>query len=142
MANREIFVSTTNPGKYVEQVDHGAVKSFRRSPFGKRWHKMAFECHTALAKSNITGSDYRVFHMIMPSIEDGAHVYVNQTQLGKELGMTASNVARSLRRLIEAGVIRKIVSASGRLYMLNPNFAWYGADNGDHSQAVKDWAVN
>ena len=102
---------------------------------------MAFECHAALAKTIYRGADYRVFHMIMPSIHDGSLVWINQTSLAKELAMPVSNVSRSIKRLIEAGVIERLETASGRTYRLNPNFAWYGPDNGEHTAAVKEWSV-
>lgn len=103
---------------------------------------MAFECNAALAKmEGIFTNDFRVFHMIMPTIQDGNLVYINQSLMAKALGMPPSVVSRSLRKLIVKGVIERVDSASGRTYRLNPNFAWYGSDNGAHTQSVKQWAT-
>jgi len=100
---------------------------------------MAFEAHIHLAQSPMTGADYRVFHLIMPSIQDGNRVWVNKTALGKQLGMSASNVSRSIAKMEQIGVLLREETASGRFYSLNPSFAWYGPDNGAHTQAVKAW---
>lgn len=135
-----IFISTTNPGDYVEIVNNRETRQFKRSPYGKRWHKMSFEGHIYLAKSDLTGTDYRVLHMLLPSIQDGSIVYINQTHLAQDLGMKPNNVCRSIQRLIDLKIIERMnLKMTGRVYRLNPRIGWYGADNGDHVKAIKDW---
>lgn len=112
----------------------------RRSPFGKRWCKMAFEANIQLAKMDgIYTNDFRVFHLILPTIHEGDLVYINQSQMARELGMVPSVVSRSIRKLIEKRILERVDSASGRVYRLSPEFAWYGPDNGRHGKAIKDW---
>ena len=66
-------------------------------------------------------------------------VYVNQRQLAKELRMQESSVSRSIRRLLTVGVFERLDTMAGRMLRLNPNFGWYGANNGEHTKAVRDW---
>jgi hypothetical protein len=127
-------------GDYVEMFGGETARGWRRSPFGKRWMKMSYEAHIQLAKTpGIFTNDFRVFHLLMPTIHDGNIVYINQSSMGKELGMPASVVNRSIRNLIAKGVIERSDSSNGRLYRLNPHFAWYGSDNGGHTRAVMAW---
>jgi DNA-binding MarR family transcriptional regulator len=142
MAKRELFVSLSNPDRYIEQIDVASATgriSKQRSPFGKRWHKMAFDTYRVLAKSSLTGADFRVLFMIMPWIHNGNMVKVNQSVLARELNTQQSSVSRSIRRLISVGVLDRLDTMAGRAYFLNPHFGWYGADNGEHTQAVNRW---
>jgi hypothetical protein len=51
----------------------------------------------------------------------------NQTQIGVEIGMHKTHVNRSIKRLIEKGIIIKGAHiGKGFVYGLNPNFAWRG----------------
>ena len=77
--------------------------------------------------------------MIMPSIHDGNVVYVNQRELAKDLRVHEAAVSRSIRRLLAVGVFEKWETMAGRTLRLNPNFGWYGADNGAHTAAVRQW---
>lgn len=126
-------------GDYFEYHRGTDVKpAHRRSPFGKRWFKMAFEANVQLAQmEDIHASDFRVFHMLLPTIEQGNQVYVNVMALAKALNTTSPVVSRSIRKLVARGIIRR---AGSRVYELNPTFGWYGADNGAHTLAVKNWA--
>lgn len=110
----------------------------RRSPFGKRWFKMAFEANAQLAQTEgIFTADFRVFHMLLPTIERGNQVYVNVSALAKSIRTTAPVVSRSIRKLVQKDVLRRV---GERVYELNPSFGWYGSDNGAHTMAVKNWA--
>lgn len=97
--------------------------------------------HVELAKAITRGSDFKVFHMIMPSLYDGNMVYVNQVQLGKELGIEPTHISRSLKRLVNAGIIERLdLTLSGKVYRLNPRIAWKGGnENSIHTKAIKSW---
>jgi hypothetical protein len=136
---KRTFVDVTS-GDFIEYYGEERKPAFRRSPFGKRWSKVAFEAHIQLATTpGIFTNDFRVFHLLMPTIEQGNVVYINQAMMARQLKMPASVVSRSIRKLVEKGVLERAESASGRVYRLNPMFAWYGADNGAHTSAIKSW---
>ena len=101
---------------------------------------MAFEANIQLATlDGIHTSDFRVFHMIMPTIQDGNQVYINLTGIARALKTTVPVVSRSVRKLIQKGILER-VEGQVRVYQLNPSFGWYGSDNGVHTQAIKHWS--
>jgi len=77
---------------------------------------------------NLTGADYRVFHVLLAYLDLENNVVVNQSEVGKMLGMGQANVARSLGKLLQLEIISKGPKV-GRActYRLNPATAWKGA---------------
>lgn len=138
-AVKRIYREIDSNARYQMTSDNESKPHFR-TPFGKRWMRMSFEAHIQLAKTpGIFTNDFRVFHLIMPSIHEGNMVYINQSSIAKELGMPASVVSRSLRNLISKGILERSDSPNPRLYQLNPHFAWYRSDNMEHMKALKRW---
>lgn len=100
---------------------------------------MAFEANIQIAvMEGIHANDFRVFHLLLPTIERGNEVYVSVVGMAKQLRTTVPVVSRSLRKLVERGIIER-AAGDRRVYRLNPWFGWYGADAGAHTQAIKEW---
>lgn len=112
-----------------------------RSPFGKKWCKMALSGFDKLSKLDVTLTDLRVLFVVMSSLEDKHRVYVNQTVIARQLAIYQPAVSKSMRRLLDLDVLRKTPGTAGRftVYHLNPYYAWYGGDNEDHYRTIKDW---
>ena len=76
---------------------------------------------------NLTGADYRVFHVLLAYLDLENNVVVDQSEVGKLLGMEQPNVARSLKKLLQLEIISKGPKV-GRActYRFNPATAWKG----------------
>ena len=58
-------------------------------------------------------------------------IQVNQAEVSEQVGMNRHNVNRSIKKLIELGVILEGVKIGiSRSYRLNPNFGWKGSAKG------------
>ena len=63
-------------------------------------------------------------------------IQVNQAEVSEQVGMNRHNVNRSIKKLIELGVILEGVKIGiSRSYRLNPNFGWKGSAKG-HREAL------
>ena len=72
-------------------------------------------------------------------------IQVNQAEVSEQVGMNRHNVNRSIKKLIELGVILEGVKIGiSRSYKLNPNFGWKGSAKGhrealhEHLKVIKD----
>ena len=72
-------------------------------------------------------------------------IQVNQAEVSEQVGMNRHNVNRSIKKLIELGVILEGVKIGiSRSYRLNPNFGWKGSAKGhrealhEHLKVIKD----
>ena len=65
-------------------------------------------------------------------------IQVNQAEVSEQVGMNHHNVNRSIKKLIELGVILEGVKIGiSRSYRLNPNFGWKGSAKG-HREALHE----
>ncbi len=55
---------------------------------------------------SLKGADFRVLLMLLANIQ-GATAEISQTEIAQTLGVESSNVSRSIRKLIENGIITK-----------------------------------
>ena len=63
-------------------------------------------------------------------------IQVNQAEVSEQVGMNRHNVNRSIKKLIELGVILEGVKIGiSRSYRLNPNFGWKGSAKGQGGSA-------
>ena len=65
---------------------------------------MAQEAMMMLAQSNLTGNDMKVMWAILPGDYENL-IQVNQAEVSEQVGMNRHNVNRSIKKLIELGVI-------------------------------------
>lgn len=89
---------------------------------------MAQDALDLLANAGLDGQDYRVLMKLLARLDFENLLVLNQAELGRELNMQRQHVQRSLKRLIDIGVLlagpRIGVSRS---YRLNPKFGWKGS---------------
>ena len=65
-------------------------------------------------------------------------IQVNQAEVAEQVGMNRHNVNRSIKKLIELGVVLEGVKIGvSRSYRLNPNFGWKGSAKG-HREALHE----
>ena len=92
---------------------------------------MAQEAMMMLAQSNLTGNDMKVMWAMLARLDYENLIQVNQAEVSEQVGMNRHNVNRSIKKLIELGVILEGVKIGiSRSYRLNPNFGWKGSAKG------------
>ena len=65
-------------------------------------------------------------------------IQVNQAEVSEQVGMNRHNVNRSIKKLIELGVILEGVKIGiSRSYRLNPNFGWKGSAKGHREGSAR-----
>ena len=88
-----------------------------------------------LAQSNLTGNDMKVMWAMLGGDYENL-IQVNQAEVAEQVGMNRHHVNRSIKKLIELGVVLEGVKIGiSRSYRLNPNFGWKGSAKG-HRQSL------
>ncbi len=86
---------------------------------------------------NLKYSDLKVFSALVSELDYGNTILINQSEIARKLGMLPQNVNKSLKVLIEQGIITKGVRQGIRsLYMMNPEYVWKGSAK-DHKKALE-----
>ena len=115
--------------RHMQQIDHQTgevVEGFvayvvpkRKNGFQKGWMAMAQEM-MMLAQSNLTGNDMKVMWAMLARLDYENLIQVNQAEVSEQVGMNRHNVNRSIKKLIELGVILEGVKIGiSRSYELN-----------------------
>ena len=77
----------------------------RKNGFQKGWMAMAQEAMMMLAQSNLTGNDMKVMWAMLARLDYENLIQVNQAEVAEQVGMNRHNVNRSIKKLIELGVV-------------------------------------
>ena len=101
--------------RHMQQIDHQTgevVEGFvayvvpkRKNGFQKGWMAMAQEAMMMLAQSNLTGNDMKVMWAMLARLDYENLIQVNQAEVSEQVGMNRHNVNRSIKKLIELGVL-------------------------------------
>ncbi|BCA80490.1 winged helix-turn-helix domain-containing protein [Desulfuromonas sp. AOP6] len=77
---------------------------------------------------SLTGADFKVFFKMLKALRHGNEVLVNQVGLAREMNLSQPNLSRSIRKLLDAGVILPGETQHGphKSYTLNPCIGWKG----------------
>lgn len=133
-------------GKRISQVDLSTgevVGSFvavirpkQKSSF-ERHFTMNQDALMILAK-NLKGEELRVLMVLLSELDYENYIQVPQMDIVEKLGMQRSNVSRSIKVLLDIGVIL-LGPKIGRSfsYRLNPQFGWKGTVT-NHRKALKN----
>jgi len=114
------------------------VEQKRRNGFGKGWLAMAQDPLDILATADVTGETYRVLFKLLARLDFENLIAVNQSDIAKELGLKRENVNRSIRALVNLGVLLKGPRIGAiRSFRLNPHFGWKG-NSKNHRQALHE----
>ena len=108
--------------RHMQQIDHQTgevVEGFvayvvpkRKNGFQKGWMAMAQEAMMMLAQSNLTGNDMKVMWAMLARLDYENLIQVNQAEVSEQVGMNRHNVNRSIKKLIELGVILEGVKSA------------------------------
>ena len=101
--------------RHMQQIDHQTgevVEGFvayvvpkRKNGFQKGWMAMAQEAMMMLAQSNLTGNDMKVMWAMLARLDYENLIQVNQAEVAEQVGMNRHHVNRSIKKLIELGVV-------------------------------------
>ena len=102
--------------RHMQQIDHQTGEVVRRlcglccSKAQKRISERmdgngSKEAMMMLAQSNLTGNDMKVMWAMLARLDYENLIQVNQAEVSEQVGMNRHNVNRSIKKLIELGVI-------------------------------------
>lgn len=110
----------------------------RKNGFGQGWLAMAQNGAEILAQSNLSGNDFKVLMKLLSVLDYENLIQVSQAEIARELNMHRQHVQRSIKRLLDLGIVLEGVKIGiSRSYRLNPNFGWKGSAKG-HREALID----
>ena len=110
----------------------------RKNGFGQGWLAMAQNGAEILAQSNLSGNDFKVLMKLLSVLDYENLIQVSQADVAGELNMHRQHVQRSIKRLIDLGIVLEGVRIGiSRSYRLNPNFGWKGSAKG-HREALHE----
>ena len=110
----------------------------RKNGFGQGWLAMAQNGAEILAQSNLSGNDFKVLMKLLSVLDYENLIQVSQADVARELNMHRQHVQRSIKRLIDLGIVLEGVKIGiSRSYRLNPNFGWKGSAKG-HREALHE----
>jgi biotin operon repressor len=124
-AGEEWFDSETGErlDGFVMYVAHRKVHAF-----GERWMAMAQNTAELLAHSDLGGAEFKIMFLLISKLDFENHLLINQSELAGEMGMHRQHVHKSIKRLVEVGVILEGPKfKQSRTYKLNPEFGWKGS---------------
>lgn len=105
----------------------------RRNAFGQDWHAMAQSAWDMIATADLKQEDFRVMAALMARLDFENLIQVPQIEVAEKLGMQRQNVNRSIKRLVEMGMLLEGPKIGrSRSFRLNPNFGWKGSAKGHH----------
>ena len=91
-----------------------------------------------LMRADLQGRDYQVFFALMQQLDYENLIQVSQTDIAKKLNMRLPHVNRSVKALIDLGIILEGPRIGrSRSFRLNPHFGWKGSAKGHH-KALRD----
>ncbi|HBD3395682.1 winged helix DNA-binding protein [Serratia marcescens] len=107
--------------------------------------KSAFERHFTMNQAalellakTLTGEQFKVLMMLLASLDYENFIQVAQADIAEKLEMQKTNVSRSIKGLINLGVIIEGPKIGrSKSYRLNPQFGWKGTVS-NHKKALKN----
>lgn len=127
-------------GEVHEELVPVMVWAKRKNAFEKGWLAMAQDALMYLAEEVRSVEDYRVLMALMAKLDFENLIQVPQVELAVKLKMKRPNINRSMKRLVELGVILEGPKIGrSKTYRLNPNIGWKGSAK-NHRQAVSERA--
>ena len=138
MRYRDIEVWDTRTGEKLDAVPT-LWQEKRRNGFADRWLAVAQEALMDLATDDrLQGQDLRVLLILLGKLDFENWLQVCQADLADLLGMTRGNMSRSMKRLVDIGVLLPGPKVGqSRTYRLNPSYGWKGSAK-KHREVLKD----
>lgn len=114
------------------------IQPKRRNGFGDGWIAMSQTAMTAIRKAGLQGRDYEVLFALLEVLDFENLIQVSQVELAQELGMQKPNLSRSIKRMVDIGILLEGPKIGrSKTFRLNPSFGWKGSAKG-HTDALKE----
>lgn len=123
---RKVIQIDAETGEQLEDGYLAYVAPKRSNGFYEGWLAMSQQALLQLATAGFTGEQLRVLLALLAYLDFENYAVINQAEIGRQLGITKNAVNRSLRVLIEKGVIIKEQRVGVNVYRLNPEYGWKG----------------
>lgn len=104
------------------------------------WFAMNQSALKAIRQAGLQGRDYDVLFCLLECLDFENLIQVSQQDIANELQMERTHVNRSIKRLVELGLILEGPKVGrSRTYRLNPGFGWKGSAK-HHREALEERA--
>ena len=134
--------------RHMQQIDHQTgevVEGFvayvvpkRKNGFQKGWMANGSRSNDDACSKQFNRQRHEGYVAMLARFDYENLIQVNQAEVSEQVGMNRHNVNRSIKKLIELGVILEGVKIGiSRSYRLNPNFGWKGSAKG-HREALHE----
>ena len=91
-----------------------------------------------ISSNDLGANDFKVLMKLLSVLDYENLIQVSQADIARELDMHRQHVQRSIKRLIQLGIILEGVKIGiSRSYRLNPSFGWKGSAKG-HREALHE----
>ena len=101
------------------------------------WIAMNQQALSFIAQSDLTGNDLKVLFQLLTILDFENLIQVSQAEVALVLGMNKQHVSRSIKNLVELGVIHEGPKIGrSKSYRLDPEFGWKGSAK-LHKEALK-----
>lgn len=89
----------------------------------------SFGSHRLAEVEGLTGTDYRVLHILLSYLQFENWIDVSQRVISEELQIKKPHISTSIKNLVEKGIIEKHKDPNDKRrirYRLNPEYGWRG----------------
>ena len=136
--NKRLIQIDHDTGEVVVDGFVAYVVPKRKNGFQQGWLAMAQNGVEILAQSDLGANDFKVLMKLLSVLDYENLIQVSQADIARELDMHRQHVQRSIKRLIQLGIILEGVKIGiSRSYRLNPSFGWKGSAKG-HREALHE----
>lgn len=130
--NIQMLSLNTSPVNNDNSQDYEIVPA-KKGRFREPYYMAFLRAQGDLAKMDLCKSDYRLYLYLVSLLGYENYLIIAQREIAKELDMHPPNVSRSLKVLIEKGIIEHMRFKNGsRGYRLSPTIGWRG-----HADKIK-----
>ena len=133
-------------GEILEDSFVAVVQPKRHNGFTSGWIAMAQgpleEVAVAVATGRLQGKDRAVLDMLIARLDTANYIQVQQVEIADRLHMEKQHVNRSIRRLIEEGILVEGPKVGRSCsYRLSPEYGWKGSAK-SHVKELAEYRKN
>lgn len=136
MGSKRIDQIDTDTGEVIGGFV-AVIQPKRRNSFDG-WFAMNQNALRELRSAGLHGRDYEVLFALLEVLDFENLIQVSQADIAKELKMKPPHLSRSIKSLIDLGVLLEGPKIGrSKSYRLNPGFGWKGSAT-NHNKAVRE----
>ncbi len=105
--------------------------------YGMQFHTTFTHEAAKIARTITSGATLRLFIVLPEHLDYVTFRRLDQVKIGAELGMGQSSISRSLKELVEAGVVERRGKGPLVEWRLSPDYGWRGDVESFHAEQGK-----